>query len=141
MVAHEKGGYRPGPAKPRSWLGAIAWRIAGSRRRSQRRRREDYDAVALETARSRGEDPAAATLIAEQLLRVQQALDTLEPDHRAVFILYEMQGEPCVSIAEAMGVPAGTIYSRLHNARKRFTKAYERLEGGRPTNQRMAGVA
>lgn len=140
MVAHEKGGYRPGPAKPRSWLGAIAWRVAGSRRRKQKRRREDYDAIALETARSRGQDPATATLIADQLLRVQQALDTLEDDHRAVFVLYEIEGESCVSIAKAMGVPEGTIYSRLHHARQRFSKAYGRLEH-RPLRGPMAGVA
>ena len=143
MVAHEKGGYRPGPALPRSWLGAIAWRIAGSRRRAQRRRREEFDEAALRQAEAKGSTPSDALAIAEQLFAVQQALDTLDPEHRAVFILYEIEGEPCASIAEAMGVPTGTIYSRLHNARRRFSDAYAQVDRPRARRRRpsMAGVA
>jgi len=137
MVAHEKGGYRPGPALPRSWLGAIAWRVAASRRRSLRRRREDFDDAALRSAAAEGRSPADAADIAEQLLRVQVALDSLDDELRATFVLYEIEGEPCGSIAEAMGVPTGTVYSRLHNARKRFAEAYARL-GRVPASERVA---
>ncbi len=145
MVAHEKGGYRPGPALPRSWLGAIAWRVAASRRRSVRRRREDFDDAALRSATVEGRSPSDAVMIAEQLLRVQRALDSLDDEHRATFILYEIEGEPCTSIADAMGVPTGTVYSRLHNARKRFAEAYARLGRTPPVRRRVptpiAGVA
>ncbi|MBC8072980.1 MAG: hypothetical protein IAG13_31950, partial [Deltaproteobacteria bacterium] len=33
LIAHAHGGYRPGPAKPTSWLAAIAVRVASSHRR------------------------------------------------------------------------------------------------------------
>lgn len=130
MVAHQKGGYSPGPARPRTWLAAIAVRLAAASRRSRARRREDYDTVALEAARVEGRNPASAAEIAESLLRVQQALDRVDVDHRAVFVLYEMEGESCDAIAAALEVPVGTVYSRLHHARRRFQEAYAQLTGG-----------
>ena len=38
LIAHAHGGYRPGPAKPTSWLAAIAVRVASSHRRRLRTR-------------------------------------------------------------------------------------------------------
>jgi RNA polymerase sigma-70 factor (ECF subfamily) len=124
MVAHKKGGYLPGPAKPRSWLAAIAVRIGASSRRSRARRREDFDLSALETTKARGLTPDRAAEIAEKLLDVQAALDQLDVEHRVPLILFEIDGEPCESIAAALQVPTGTIYSRLHTARKKFAAAY-----------------
>jgi RNA polymerase sigma-70 factor (ECF subfamily) len=60
------------------------------------------------------------------LQRVQAVLDHLSPEHRAVFILYEIEGESCESIATTWDVPVGTIYSRLHHARKRVREAFEK---------------
>lgn len=128
VVAHQKGGYLPGPATPRSWLGAIAVRVAGSARRATARRREDYDTVALERTEYAGGSPSEAVEVAESLLRVQRALDTLDEEHRSVFLLYEVAGEDCCSIAAALDVPVGTVYSRLHHARKRFIREHEVLE-------------
>jgi RNA polymerase sigma-70 factor (ECF subfamily) len=58
---------------------------------------------------------------------VGRALETLSLEHRAVFILFEMEEESCESIADGLGIPIGTVYSRLHAARDRFRKAYGRL--------------
>jgi RNA polymerase sigma-70 factor (ECF subfamily) len=127
VVAHEKGGYERGPAKPRSWLAAIAVRLAKAQKRKRARRREDYDAVALEATRAATGTPAAAAEVAEALLRVQCALDTMDLEHRAVFVLYEIEGQSCGEIAAALEIPTGTVYSRLHNARKRFVDAHTTL--------------
>ena len=64
----------------------------------------------------------------EALARVQQALDTLTPEKRAVFVLYELEGQSCDAVAKALGIPVGTVYSRLHSARREFTKAHAKLE-------------
>lgn len=127
LVAHRKGGYEPGPAKPRTWLAAIAVRLAAASRRSRGRRREQYDEVALEAAEADGAGPSEAAEIAESMRRVQEALDTLEPAHRAAFVLYEIEGVPCDEIAVVLDVPVGTVYSRLHHARSRFARAHARL--------------
>jgi RNA polymerase sigma-70 factor (ECF subfamily) len=140
LVAHRKGGYVPGAGQPRTWLAAIALRVARSGHRSRGRRREGADDHAMETTASGALDPAEALEVQKSLARVQQALETLELEHRAAFVLYEIEGEPCESIAASFGVPLGTIYSRLHHARRRFTEAYSRLneQSTTPLRQRLA---
>jgi RNA polymerase sigma-70 factor (ECF subfamily) len=125
LVAHKKGGFVPGAAQPRSWLGAIALRLAANHRRARGRAREDSDAVALDLTAASGKSPAEALELRRSLQRVQGALQTLEIEHRAAFILYELEGESCAAIAASFDVPVGTVYSRLHHARRRFMEAYE----------------
>ncbi len=62
---------------------------------------------------------------------VQRILDQMDPERRAVLILFELEGEPCDSIAAALGVEVGTVYSRLHRARQEFQRACERLDARR----------
>lgn len=126
VVAHRKGGYQPGPAQPRSWLAAIALRIAQAGRRS-RMRRAHGGSAALELAISDAADPAEALESRLALARVQRALDGLPIEHRAAFVLYELEGETCESIAAVWEVPVGTVYSRLHHARRRFLESYQTL--------------
>jgi RNA polymerase sigma-70 factor (ECF subfamily) len=128
LVVHRKGGYVPGAGQAKSWLGAIALRVASSGRRTVARRREAPDEsgslALLSTARG---NPAEALDARRALSRVQLALDTLDIEHRAAFVLYELDGESCSDIALSFGVPVGTIYSRLHHARRRFLESYAML--------------
>ncbi len=137
LVAHRKGGYVPGAALPRTWLAAIAVRIARASHRARGRRREATDDAALQLAVA-GADPAATLEARRSLARVQRALDALDLEHRAAFVLYEIEGESCDSIASSFEVPVGTVYSRLHHARKRFLDAYAELahDGDREQAQR-----
>lgn len=140
IVAHQKGGYQPGPALPRTWLAAIALRVTRARQRSTARRREDASETAFDALTAAGKDPSEAFEVAESLGRVQRALDTLDIEHRAAFILYEIEGESCQAIADALEVPVGTVYSRLHNARKRFLDAHstDAHAGAPPSRARRA---
>jgi RNA polymerase sigma-70 factor, ECF subfamily len=124
IVAHRKGGYEPGPAKPRGWLAAIALRVAQAGRRAHRKR-EPAAGEVIELLRSPGNDPAEKLEVRQALDRVQHALDALPIEHRAVFVLFEIEGESCEGIAEALAIPVGTVYSRLHHARRRFLTGYE----------------
>lgn len=133
LVAHRKGGYVPGPAQPRSWLGAIAVRLARSRHRSAGRNRESADLSALDRMAATTADPMVGYEVQESLHRVQQALNTLDLEHRAVFVLYEIEGEACQAIAASLEVPLGTVYSRLHYARQRFEKSHTALLAQAPT--------
>ena len=127
IVAHRKGGYEPGPAKPRSWLCAIAVRLAGAARRARARRHEECNLEAIESRASQTASPSESVEVMQSLERVQKALSALDTEHRAAFVLYELEGEPCTEIAQVLGVPVGTVYSRLHNARRRFAAAYGAL--------------
>ena len=128
LIAHRKGGYTPGTGLPRTWLAAIALRVASTGRRSQRRRREEPgQQEELERSAARSGDPGEALEHRRAMQRVQSALDALDVEHRAAFVLFELEGESCDAIAAAFDVPIGTVYSRLHSARKRFARAYAEL--------------
>jgi RNA polymerase sigma-70 factor, ECF subfamily len=124
VIAHRKGGYQPGPASPRTWLASLAFRVVVARRRAHARR--PMSATPIESlpddARSAGDMLDAR----RSLHRVQSVLEHLPLEQRAAFILFEIEGETCERIAAMWDVPIGTIYSRLHHARKRFLEMYGR---------------
>lgn len=61
---------------------------------------------------------------------LERAFKALSPDHRAVAVLHHHAGMPLASIAEVVGVPVGTVKSRLHYATRmlRETLAVDRVE-------------
>jgi RNA polymerase sigma-70 factor (ECF subfamily) len=124
VLAHRKGGYQPGPAAPRTWLASLSIRVVVARRRA-RARRQQYSAL-VESFPDDARGPAEVIDARRSLERVQAALEQLSLEHRATFILFEIEGESCESIAAMWGVPLGTVYSRLHHARKRFLQAFSR---------------
>jgi RNA polymerase sigma-70 factor (ECF subfamily) len=129
VVALRKGGYSAGPAQPRTWLSAIALRVAQASRRtrSTRSTRESLDSDALELLPLVASDEGERLDARRRVENVQRALNTLADEHRAAFLLYELEGESCEGIAAAWNVPVGTVYSRLHYARRRFLQAYNAL--------------
>jgi RNA polymerase sigma-70 factor, ECF subfamily len=54
---------------------------------------------------------------AEAAAEVRQALDELAVDHREVLLLGVVEGFKCQEISEILGVPVGTVMSRLSRAR------------------------
>jgi RNA polymerase sigma-70 factor (ECF subfamily) len=127
MIAHRHGGFVPGKAKPTTWLADIALKVCANRRRSKRRARVQSDGEAVDRAGDKTASPAEVLEQRQSIDRVQQALESLDDERRAVFVLFEMEGESCESIAAGLGIPVGTVYSRLHHARKTFRKAHARL--------------
>jgi RNA polymerase sigma factor (sigma-70 family) len=65
-------------------------------------------------------DPEAALLREERAELVRNALTDLPPEHREILILREMEGLSYSEIASMMGVPLGTVMSRLSRARDRL---------------------
>jgi RNA polymerase sigma-70 factor (ECF subfamily) len=128
LVAHRRGGFREGPARATTWLAEIALRVGMASRRTHRRL-PIPDEDAIDAAPSTGSDPLAGAIHAETLANVQRALDSLEIERRALFVLFELEGESCDALATAFDVPIGTIYSRLHAARGEFLETYRRLSG------------
>jgi RNA polymerase sigma-70 factor (ECF subfamily) len=54
----------------------------------------------------------------ERQRRLTMLLEALNPEQRAVFVMFEVEGIGCQEIADTTGVAVGTVYSRLHTARK-----------------------
>lgn len=127
VVAHRRGGFVPEKAKATTWLAEIAVRVASAHRRRTKRSRDEVELE--ETLELRATEPGAEATAEtrERLDRVQRALDALDVHQRAVFVLFELEGEPCEEIARGLGVPLGTVHSRLHAARKNFARMHARL--------------
>jgi len=111
----------------RPWLFGIAFRVASDYKRSAHRRREipvTRDAVTSA--------PAADELMLrnERQRLVLRALDKLDLDKRAVFVMHDIDGHVMPDIAATLGIPVNTAYSRLRLARTDFAVAVEQLEGG-----------
>jgi len=65
----------------------------------------------------------------EQERRVHRALKRLSPEHRAVLVMKDMRGQKYEEMAEVLGVPIGTIRSRLHRARLELRELLEKDDG------------
>ncbi len=128
VVAHRRGGFLPREAKPTTWLAEIAINIAAKARRHHQRHPERPDSPAVSAAMANV--PIAADVLdsREKLARVRLALGRMDLDLRAVFLLYELEGETCEDIAAGFGIAVGTVYSRLHNARRQLLDWYQKLE-------------
>jgi RNA polymerase sigma-70 factor (ECF subfamily) len=127
MVAHKRGGFVSREARPTTWLAEIAIRVASTRRRSLGRAPTRVDLKDVHGLAAPGSSPAAAAEASQGLGRVQRALESMDVNHRAVFVLYELEGESCEDIAKSLEIPVGTVHSRLHTARKSFQKMHTRL--------------
>jgi RNA polymerase sigma-70 factor (ECF subfamily) len=56
---------------------------------------------------------------------LEWAFQRLSPEHRAVFVMHHHAGLPLAAIAEVVGVPLGTVKSRLHNSIRNLRAALE----------------
>jgi RNA polymerase sigma-70 factor (ECF subfamily) len=70
----------------------------------------------------RDADPAVTAVEAIGVERVAAALDQLPEEHRVVCTLYFMQDFAYQEIADLLGVPLGTVRSRLHRGRRMLQK-------------------
>jgi RNA polymerase sigma-70 factor (ECF subfamily) len=106
-----------GRSTVKTWLTGILLRQAARRHRRRGRRREsprpEMDAAAPAPGR-----PAASA--ADLRMDVARALEALSPDHRQVVVLREFEGMSYAEMADALGVPQGTVESRLYRARQKL---------------------
>ena len=119
-----------GDAQFFTWLYRIAFNTAISHKRKQRSiRRMDAgrngEGAAEPLDASEFSQPGHSLERSEEERRIQQALNRLSAEHRAVLILKDMDGQKYEDIAEALGVPIGTIRSRLHRARLELRELLE----------------
>ena len=108
----------------RSWLYAICLRVASEYRRSARVRREvSVEQVPESHALGGQYDVVLGKQLSARLLGV---LDRLDDDKRAAFVLYEIEELALREVAETLGCPLQTAYSRLTAARTFVRDEFER---------------
>jgi RNA polymerase sigma-70 factor (ECF subfamily) len=115
----------------KTWIYRIAVNQCHNRRRWWRRRKREHlvsldilnptDEARLCTERGPEQDYASA----ERARDVQRALQALPFAQRSVLLLREVEGLSCEQVGEALGVPVGTVKSRLSRARETLRRALE----------------
>ena len=106
-----------------AWLQRIAVNESRMAVRARRRRR------VREIPASHLAQAAEPTSELSDGTRLAAALDRLTPDQRAILALHHLDGRSVVDIADVLGIPAGTVKSRLFTARRALGAALDG-EGG-----------
>ena len=122
ILAFEKLGTFRGESQFYSWLFRIAYNSAVSSKRktgpmsvSLEARR---DASGLEPADlNPSTEPSFGLDVSDRQRLVQQALGELSEEFRAAIVLKEIEQMSYEEIAEVVGIPLGTVRSRIHRAR------------------------
>jgi RNA polymerase sigma-70 factor (ECF subfamily) len=137
LVVHRRLHTFSGQSAITTWLFEICFRVAAGYRRKAHFRREELvpDWSELETLSSQEPSPERRLVTARQAKQLERILDTMPLEYRVVFVMFEIEGLSSEEIAESVGAPLGTVYSRLYRARKRFAQALTRLGPGQMENK------
>jgi RNA polymerase sigma-70 factor (ECF subfamily) len=117
-----------GQAAVLTWIMGVAANVARHHVRGEIRRRSLADAVSrapVVTATL----PEAAAAHREAMVRLAEGVASLRHDLRVAFVMCDLEEVPGVEAARALGVPEGTLWRRLHEARRilrRFLAGGER---------------
>jgi RNA polymerase sigma-70 factor, ECF subfamily len=103
----------------RAWLVRITFRLALDRARSSKRREVRETMWSRSAPRPSTEDLAASSEFQEHL---DCAMEELPDKHRLVLLLAAMRGHSLEEVAEMLGLPVGTVKSRLFFARKQLAE-------------------
>ncbi|MCH9004833.1 MAG: RNA polymerase sigma factor [Proteobacteria bacterium] len=111
--------------EPGSWLCRVMYNLfIDERRRFARRRMHTVEESELAGDGLAGlpgpDDPAWDQERLERMRRLDLALSQLSDEHRLIVLLHDTEGYKMTEIQELIGVPVGTIKSRLHRARIRL---------------------
>ena len=131
LQAYRQLGRFEARARFSTWLYRIAFNLLHSHRRRQRPV-VSLDALpAVEVADGR-EGPEEIMERQERAQLVHRALGQLPDEQRSILVLRELEGFDYSQIAETLGLPPGTVRSRLHRARLLLREHLERLLADRP---------
>lgn len=111
------------------WVGSERAFLLGTALRLARKHRRNAARLQLETnvdERMRSPGRAESQAIALELL--DRVLSQLDASLVEAFVLFDIEGCSTREVSDALGVPAGTVASRVRRAREAFRAATRRLE-------------
>lgn len=123
LVVHRRFASFHGGSPMRTWIYGICVRVASEHRRRPYVRRETPSGDRLPEPRV---EPSQDEHVDRRraLDRFDTALEQLDDDKRAVFVLFEIEGMTMHEVAAAVGCPLQTAYARLYAARKVIIAAF-----------------
>ena len=106
----------------RTWILGIGANLARNQSRTSARRRLALASYAPDTG---VQTPERIVEQREKLVRLEAALEALSTDLRVAFVMCEIEHVPGAEAAKVLGVRTGTIWRRLHEARRLLSSAIE----------------
>jgi RNA polymerase sigma-70 factor (ECF subfamily) len=111
------------PSRPcRAWLFGIAVRMM-RRQRAAGARWTRMLTRFRDVLNPSADDPERIVSARRDLSRVEEALYGMSEAKRVVLIMAEVEGMSCEQIAEVLNIPVGTVWTRLHHARRGLSAA------------------
>jgi len=125
-----------GRASARPFLIGIAAQLVRRRRRGFARWAEALRDFAGAATGDAGPTPEQEASTNEELRTFDRALAALSEEKRLVFLMVEREGLSGAEVAEALGIPVKTVWTRLHYARSEIRAALTAREHPRPVRDR-----
>jgi RNA polymerase sigma-70 factor (ECF subfamily) len=113
----QRGRYRPSHATARPWLFGIARNLLRHDLRSRGREERALLRLASRPPEA-ADDPADELAAREQWAKAAQALPQLAASDREALLLHTWEQLSYAEVATALGIPIGTVRSRIHRARR-----------------------
>lgn len=124
--------YDPAAGTFRTWLNRVARNhLVDHYRRTRKDRLTsslDDHLPTIEQTSGPGEDATAQIEFRERKERLQNALNKLSPDLREAVILRDLQDLDYAEIAQVLGVPEGTVKSRINRGRLELARVLKRMD-------------
>ncbi|HXK19501.1 MAG TPA: sigma-70 family RNA polymerase sigma factor [Polyangiaceae bacterium] len=129
LVVHRRLSSFNGQCALTTWLYEICFRVTAGYRRKAHFRHEQllHDWSEMEGLSSQAPTPEQKLVTARRAKQLERILDSMPLEYRVVFVMFELEGLTSEEIAESLGAPLGTVYSRLYRARKRFARSLAKL--------------
>jgi RNA polymerase sigma-70 factor (ECF subfamily) len=128
VVVHTRLDTLRQPASLRSWVYGVVRRTVSTYHRRQRAKtgRESAEPFGDHDASDLQPSPLELAVMSDEIQLLWRLLGALDARKREVFIMAELEEMTMPDIAEAIGIPLNTAYSRLRAARQEFHDAFTR---------------
>jgi RNA polymerase sigma-70 factor (ECF subfamily) len=126
LLVHAKLAELDGDRPVRPWLFAFCFRMAANHRRKARRSASNASPPPEELADPSPRMDERLEMEDDRRL-VLTALEILDLDRRAVFVMHCLDEIPIPEVAATLGIPLGTAYTRLRAAKQLFVEEVRRL--------------
>jgi RNA polymerase sigma-70 factor, ECF subfamily len=103
----------------RAYIARVVWRLAQDHRRSSPR---EEGGVELDTITAADHSPETAVVADHGIARIHRLIDTLPEDLRQPLVLSTLEEMTSAQIAATLGIPEGTVRTRIQRARALLKK-------------------
>jgi RNA polymerase sigma-70 factor (ECF subfamily) len=125
MTAAKAAGNFDGRQSCRPWLVGIAARLVHRRKRGLSRWARALRELTVREG-DRFTDPHRELSARDEIQQLSNALERLSEPKRVVLLLAETEGFSCEAISEILRIPVGTVWTRLHHARRDLRRLLDR---------------